>query len=59
VVLPPIAESSLGWHARVRLPRDHDVRVDTCDYPAGPAVIGRMAGVRAGLEQVTVTHGGR
>ena len=40
--LPPIAESSLGWHNRIRLPRDHYVRVDTCDYSVDPAVIGRM-----------------
>ena len=53
--LPPIAESSLGWHNRIRLPRDHYVRVDTCDYSVDPAVIGRMVAVRADLEQVKVT----
>ena len=57
--LPPIAESSLGWHNRIRLPRDHYVRIDTCDYSAGPAVIGRMVDVRADLGQVTVTCEGR
>lgn len=57
--LPPIAESALGWHNRIRLPRDHYVRVDTCDYSADPAVIGRMVDVRADLEQVTVTCEGR
>ena len=57
--LPPIAESSLGWHNRIRLPRDHYVRIDTCDYSVDPAVIGRMVDVRAGLEQVTVTCEGR
>jgi transposase len=57
--LPPVAESSLGWHNRVRLPRDHYVRVDTCDYSVDPAVIGRMVDVRADLEQVTVTCDGR
>jgi hypothetical protein len=50
--LPPIAESSLGWHNRIRLPRDHYVRIDTCDYSVDPAVIGRMVAVRADLEQV-------
>jgi len=57
--LPPIAESSLGWHNRIRLPRDHYVRLDTCDYSVDPAVIGRMADVRADLERVTVTCDGR
>src|ERR1035441_4354021 len=57
--LPPIAESALGWHNRIRLPRDHYVRIDTCDYSAGPAVIGRMVDVRADLGQVTVTCEGR
>ena len=51
----PIAESSLGWHNRIRLPRDHYVRIDTCDYSVDPAVIGRMVAVRADLEQVRVT----
>ncbi|HEY5988074.1 MAG TPA: IS21 family transposase [Streptosporangiaceae bacterium] len=57
--LPPIAESSLGWHNRIRLPRDHYVRVDTCDYSVDPAVIGRRVDVRADLGQVTVTCEGR
>jgi transposase len=57
--LPPITESSLGWHNRIRLPRDHYVRIDTCDYSVDPAVIGRMVDVRADLEQVTATCEGR
>jgi transposase len=57
--LPPIAESSLGWHNRIRLPRDHYVRIDTCDYSVDPAVIGRVVDVRADLGQVTVTCDGR
>ena len=57
--LPPLRESSLGWHNRIRLPRDHYVRVDTCDYSVDPAVIGRMVDVRADLGQVTVTCEGR
>jgi hypothetical protein len=57
--LPPIAESSLGWHNRIRLPRDHYVRLDTCDYSVDPAVIGRMVDVRADLGQVTVACEGR
>ena len=57
--LPPLRESSLGWHNRIRLPRDHYVRIDTCDYSVDPAVIGRMVDVRADLGQVTVTCEGR
>jgi transposase len=57
--LPPIAEASLGWHNRIRLPRDHYVRVGTCDYSVHPSAIGRMVDVRAGLERVTVTCEGR
>ena len=57
--LPPIAEASLGWHNRVRLPRDHYVRIDSCDYSVDPAVIGRLVDVRADLAQVTVRCDGR
>jgi Mu transposase, C-terminal domain/Homeodomain-like domain len=57
--LPPVAESVLGWHNRIRLPRDHYVRVDTCDYSVDPTVIGRMVDVRADLDYVTVTCEGR
>ena len=31
------------------------MRVDTCDYSADPAVVGRWVDVRADLDQVTVT----
>jgi transposase len=57
--LPPLSESSLGWHNRIRLPRDHYVRVDSCDYSVDPAVIGWMVDVRADLERVTVRCEGR
>lgn len=57
--LPPISESSLGWHNRVRLPRDHYVRVDTCDYSVHPWAIGRMVDVRADLARVTAVCEGR
>jgi transposase len=56
---PPLDEQALGWHNRIRLPRDHYVRVDTCDYSADPAVIGRWVDVRADLDQVTVRCEGR
>jgi len=57
--LPPIRESALGSHNRIRLSRDHYVRVDTCGYSVDPAVIGQMVDVRVGLDQVTVTREGR
>lgn len=59
MTLPPISESSLGWHNRIRLGRDHWVRIDTCDYSVNPAVIGQMIDVRADLAEVTVTCQGR
>ncbi|HUY50612.1 MAG TPA: IS21 family transposase [Streptosporangiaceae bacterium] len=57
--LPPLSEQSLGWHNRIRLPRDHYVRIDTCDYSVDPSVIGRHVDVRADLTQVTVRCDGR
>ena len=38
--LPPVAPS-IGWRTRVRLPRDHYVRLDSNDYSVDPAVVGR------------------
>jgi hypothetical protein len=52
--LPPVSESLLGWHNRIRLGRDHYVRLDTCDYSVHPSAIGRMIDVRGDLAQVTV-----
>ena len=51
--LPPVAPQ-LGWHNRVRLGRDHYVRLDSCDYSVDPAVIGRLVDVTADLHQVKV-----
>jgi len=56
--LPPVAPVT-GWRLAARLPRDHYVRVDSNDYSVDPAVIGRTVEVTAGLEEVTVTCGGR
>jgi transposase len=50
--LPPVAPS-LGWAHTVRLPRDHYVRVDSCDYSVDPAAIGRRIEVLADLTHVT------
>lgn len=57
--LPPLDVESLGWHNRIRLPRDHYVRLDGCDYSVHPSAIGRMVDVRADLAQVTVRCDGR
>ncbi|MEO3892744.1 IS21 family transposase [Nonomuraea sp. B5E05] len=57
--LPPIETGQLGWHNQIRLPRDHWVRLDTCDYSVDPRVIGRRVDVRADLERVTVRCEGR
>jgi len=56
--LPPVAPVT-GWRLSTRLPRDHYVRVDSNDYSVDPAVIGQTVEVAAGLEEVTVTCGGR
>jgi transposase len=55
--LPPIVPT-LGWRNSLRLPRDHYVRVDTCDYSVHPSAIGRRVEVRAGLDEVVVTCDG-
>lgn len=59
LALPPIEVGSLGWHASVILPRDHWVRIDTCDYSVDPTVIGRRVQVHADLERVRVRCQGR
>jgi hypothetical protein len=56
--LPPVP-LHLGWRERVRLGRDYYVRLDTSDYSAVPAAIGRMAGVSADLDRVRVRLDGR
>jgi transposase len=56
--LPPVAPVT-GWRLATRLPRDHYVRVDSNDYSVDPLVIGRTVEITAGLEEVTVTCGGR
>lgn len=39
--LPP-APPAVGWRARVRLPRDHYVRLASNDYSVDPSVVGRF-----------------
>lgn len=58
LALPPVAPQQ-GWRARVRLPRDHYVRLGTNDYSVDPVAVGRFVDVLADLRQVTVRLGSR
>lgn len=58
LALPPVAPQ-LGWRQRVRLPRDHYVRVGSNDYSVDPVAVGRFVDVVADLERVTVRLGSR
>lgn len=55
--LPP-APPAIGWRTRVRLPRDHYVRLASNDYSVDPSVVGRFVDVVADLDQVTITCAG-
>jgi transposase len=56
--LPPVPPV-VGWARSVRLPRDHYIRLDSNDYSVHPRAVGRLVEVRADLQNVTVTLGGR
>lgn len=55
--LPP-EPLHLGHHARLRLPRDYSVRVDSNDYSVDPRAIGRLVDVHADLAHVRVRSKG-
>ncbi|WP_200956480.1 IS21 family transposase [Nocardioides sp. Soil777] len=55
--LPP-APPAIGWRTRVRLPRDHYVRLASNDYSVDPGVVGRFVDVVADLTTVTITCAG-
>ncbi|MEV0291908.1 IS21 family transposase [Kribbella sp. NPDC050820] len=55
--LPP-APPVVGWRTRVRLPRDHYVRLASNDYSVDPSVVGRFVEVAADLTTVTITCAG-
>lgn len=57
LALPPIAPPG-WWKASLRLPRDHYVRLDTCDSSVHPLTVGRRVEVAADLDQVLVTCDG-
>jgi len=51
MALPP-TPPAVGWATRVRLRRDHYVRLDANDYSVHPSVIGRKVTVSADLHTV-------
>lgn len=58
VALPDRVPSAVGWWRTSRLPRDHYVRLATCDYSVHPTAVGRQVLVHADLERVRVRCGG-
>jgi len=56
--LPPVLPD-VAWRHRVRLGRDHYVRVGTCDYSVHPRAIGRQVDLRVDLDTVTVGLAGQ
>ncbi|MFE1785469.1 IS21 family transposase [Streptomyces sp. NPDC059506] len=55
--LPPVSPPS-WWKMSLRLPRDHYVRLDTCDYSVHPLAVGRRIEVSADLDQVLASCDG-
>ncbi|MFE0044547.1 IS21 family transposase [Streptomyces albireticuli] len=51
--IPPISPPG-WWKTSLRLPRDHYVRIDTCDYSVHPLAVGWRVDVAADLDQVLV-----
>jgi transposase len=58
LTLPPVAPQ-LGWRARVRLPRDHYVRLGSNDYSVDPVAVGRFVDVVADTQHVSVHLGAK
>jgi transposase len=58
LTLPPVAPAT-GRRSSLRLSRDHYVRLDSNDYSAHPAVIGRRIEVVADLQRVKAFCDGR
>jgi transposase len=58
LALPPIDVATIGWRHGVRLPRDHYVRLDSCDYSVHPSAIGYRVEVMADLHRVQILRGG-
>jgi transposase len=53
LALPPVPPVT-GWENRLRLPRDHYVRLNSNDYSVHPSAVGRRILVRADLDRVRV-----
>jgi transposase len=58
LALPPVAPVT-GWQASLRLPRDHNVRLDSNDYSVHPVAVGHRVEVRADLERIQAFCDGR
>lgn len=56
--LPPIEETVIGWRNSLVLPRDHYVRLDSCDYSVHPSAVGQRVEVSADLQTVRIYRGG-
>ncbi|MER7585020.1 hypothetical protein [Kitasatospora sp. NPDC097691] len=56
LTIPPVDPPD-WWPLRVRIGRDHYIRVDTNDYSVHPRAIGRTVMVRADNEEITVLCG--
>lgn len=57
-VLPPIEERVIGWRNSLVLPRDHYVRLDSCDYSVHPSAVGQRVEVSADLQTVRIHRAG-
>jgi transposase len=58
LALPPIDPATIGWRHAVRLPRDHYVRLDSCDYSVHPSAVGHRVEVSADLHAVHIRRDG-
>lgn len=56
-VLPPIDPAVIGWRNSLVLPRDHYVRLDSCDYSVHPSAVGQRIEVSADLQAVRIHRG--
>ncbi|MGH3848182.1 MAG: IS21 family transposase [Pseudonocardiaceae bacterium] len=57
LAFPPLLPDT-AWHRSVRLPRDHYVRVDTCDYSVHPLAVGQRVHIVVTTQTVVVTQRG-
>lgn len=55
--LPPLDQAVIGWRNSLVLPRDHYVRLDSCDYSVHPSAVGQRVEVSAGLRTVRIHRG--